>query len=157
MSSSHRSSPRLALVVLLLLTAALAFGQSLPSPEQFFGHAIGADTKLVRWDRQLEYFQLMAKGSDRVLFQEVGKTTENNPFVLMVISSPANLKNIERYRQINRRLFDPRTIASDEEARSPDPGSARLRARHLQHSCQRDRRHPDDARGRAPAGHGEFP
>ena len=61
----------------------------------------------MRWDKQLEYLQLIAKGSDRVLFQEVGKTTNNNPFVLMVISSPANLKNIERYKQINRRLFDP--------------------------------------------------
>ena len=35
----------------------------------------------------------------------------------MVISSPANLRNIERYKQINRRLFDPRTIASEAEAR----------------------------------------
>jgi hypothetical protein len=116
MNSSRRTSARLPIIAILLLAVALAFGQSLPSPEQFFGHAVGADKKLVRWDKQLEYFQLMAKGSDRVLFQEVGKTTNNNPFVLMVISSPANLKNIERHKQINRRLFDPRMIASDKEA-----------------------------------------
>ena len=96
----------------------MAVGQSLRSPEQAFGHAIGAEKKLVRWDKQLEYFKEIAKGSDRVLYQEVGKTTNNNPFVLLVISSPANLKNIEHYKQINRRLFDPRTIASDSEARA---------------------------------------
>jgi hypothetical protein len=96
--------------------AVLVMAQSLPTPEQFFGHPVGADKKLVRWDKQLTYFQTIAKGSDRVLYQELGKTTENNPLVMLVISSPANLKNIERLKQINRRLFDPRTIATAKEA-----------------------------------------
>ncbi len=117
MSISRKPTRWLLILLTVCISGTLAFGQSLPSPEQFFGHAVGAEKKLVRWDKQLEYFKAIAKGSDRVLYQEVGKTTNNNPFVLMVISSPANLKNIERYKQINRRLFDPRTIASDSEAR----------------------------------------
>jgi hypothetical protein len=117
MSIKRKASGSLSILLVVFLTGALAFGQSFPTPEQFLGHAVGAEKKLVRWDKQLEYLQLVAKGSDRVLFQEVGKTTLNNPFVLLVISSSANLKNIDRYKQINRRLFDPRTIASDKEAR----------------------------------------
>ncbi len=116
MSIARRSSLWFSVFVVILISGALAFGQSVPTPEQFFGHAVGAEKKLVRWDKQLEYFQAVAKSSDRVLFQEVGKTTNNNPFVLLIISSPANLKNIEHYKQINHRLFDPRTIASDKEA-----------------------------------------
>ncbi|MBP1596260.1 MAG: hypothetical protein H6Q05_1637 [Acidobacteria bacterium] len=116
MEITRKSSSWLLLLAAVLISGAMAFGQSLPTPEQFAGHAIGAEKKLVRWDKQVEYFQLVAKGSDRVLYREVGKTTENNPFVLLVISSADNLKNLERYRQINRSLFDPRTIASDQEA-----------------------------------------
>ena len=112
-----RQSRRISGLLLILLAAAAAFGQDIPSPEKHFGHQIGADKKLVRWDKIVEYMQLVAQTSGRVRFQEVGRTTNNNPFVLMVISSPDNLKNLEHYKAINKRLFDPRTIASDDEAK----------------------------------------
>jgi hypothetical protein len=117
MSILRRPSQGVLIFLAVVISGTLAFGQALPAPEQFFGHAVGAEKKLVRWDKQLEYFKAIAKGSDRVLYQEVGKTTNDNPFILLVISSSANLRNIERLKQINRRLFDPRTIASDREAR----------------------------------------
>ncbi|HYK88356.1 MAG TPA: M14 metallopeptidase family protein [Acidobacteriota bacterium] len=104
-------------LLMILLASSMAFGQDIPSPEKYFGHQIGAERKLVRWDRMVEYLQLIARSSDRVRFRELGKTTNNNPFVMVVISSRENLKNIERYRSINKKLFDPRTIATDDEAR----------------------------------------
>jgi hypothetical protein len=106
----------LAIGVTALLTATMALGQSIPTPQEFVGHPIGAEKKLVRWDKIIEYMQVVANGSDRVIFDELGKSTDGNPLIMMVISSAANLGNIEHYRDINRRLFDPRTIASDEEA-----------------------------------------
>ncbi len=118
MRSIHRSSTWVFALFAVVVSASLAFGQSVPTPEQFFGHQVGADKKLVRWDKQLDYFQAVAKASDRVLYQEVGKTTNNNPFVLVVISSPANLKNIEHLKQVNKRIFDPRTITSEKEAQA---------------------------------------
>ena len=94
----------------------MASGQSIPTPEKFFGHKMGEEKKLARWDRIVEYMQLVGKESDRVAVQEAGKSTNGHPFLLMVISSPDNLRNIEHYRKINKRLFDPRTIRSDKEA-----------------------------------------
>ncbi|RPJ49238.1 MAG: hypothetical protein EHM23_36880, partial [Acidobacteria bacterium] len=67
MSRTRIPSGALPVAAFLIFSAVLAFGQSLPSPEQFFGHTVGADQKLVRWDKQLEYLQAIAKGSDRVL------------------------------------------------------------------------------------------
>jgi len=107
-----------AIAVTALLAGTLALGQSIPTPEDFVGHPVGAEKKLVRWDKIVEYMQVVADGSDRVLFDELGKSTDNNPLIMMIISSAANIQNIERYKTINRRLFDPRTIASDEEAES---------------------------------------
>jgi hypothetical protein len=101
---------------ILFFVGSLAFGQSIPAPEKFFGHRMGAEKKLARWDKIVEYMQLVSKASDRVSVEDVGKSTNGHPFLLMVISSPDNLRNILRYKDINHRLFDPRTIQSDKEA-----------------------------------------
>ena len=100
-----------------LLAASAALGQALPTPEAFFGHQIGAEKKLARWDKIVEYLKLAARSSGRIRLLEPGTTTNGNPFLLLVVSSPDNLKDLERYREINRRIFDPRTVASDDEAR----------------------------------------
>jgi hypothetical protein len=104
------------LPVVLFSWGVPVFGQSVPTPERFFGHRMGAEKKLARWDKIVQYMRMIGNSSDRVVVQEVGKSTSGNPFLLMVISSPANLQNIQRYKNINKKLFDPRTIASDAEA-----------------------------------------
>jgi hypothetical protein len=77
----------------------------LPTPEQFFGFRIGADTKLARWDKMVEYYRLVEKASDRVRVRELGKSTEGNPFVVLEIASPDTLKRTDYYRGLQRRLY----------------------------------------------------
>ena len=79
--------------------------QSLPTPEQFFGFRIGADNKLARWDKIVEYMKQVANTTDRVRFRELGKTTNDNPFIALEISSPDTLKNLDRYKQLQRKLY----------------------------------------------------
>ena len=78
---------------------------SLQTPEQFFGHRIGADNKLARWDKIVDYMKLVAAASDRVRFRELGKTSNGNPFIALEISAPDTLKNIDRYKQLERKLY----------------------------------------------------
>ena len=78
---------------------------ALPTPEQFAGHPIGADNKLVRWDRIVEYMKLAAANSDRVRYREMGLSTNGNPFIVVEISSPDTLKNIDRYKELERKLY----------------------------------------------------
>jgi hypothetical protein len=89
---------------------------AIPSPEQFFGHQMGADRKLANWDKLHEYYQLLAKASNKMRLVELGKTSEGRPYIALFISSPANLANLDRYKQINARLADPRGV-SEAEAR----------------------------------------
>jgi hypothetical protein len=106
------------LVLSLLISLALvasAQAQQVPTPEQFFGFRIGADGELARYPKVLEYFQLLAKSTDRVKYEELGKTTMGNAYALVRISSPQNLARFDRLVEINRRLADPRTL-SDAEA-----------------------------------------
>jgi hypothetical protein len=108
-------------LALLLATAPLELrvgaqpAQALQTPEQFFGFRPGADGELARYPKVLEYFQLAAKSTDRVKYEEIGKTTMGNSYALVRISSPQNLARFDRLVEINRRLADPRGL-SDAEA-----------------------------------------
>ena len=88
--------------------------QALPSPEQFFGFRPGADGELARYPKVLEDFQLAAKSTDRVRYEELGKTTMGNSYALLRISSPQNLARFDRLVEINRRLADPRGLSDGE-------------------------------------------
>jgi hypothetical protein len=78
---------------------------ALQTPETFLGFRVGADTKLARWDKIVDYMRLAAAASDRVRFRELGKTTEGNPFIALEISAAENLKKLDYYRGLERRLY----------------------------------------------------
>ena len=73
---------------------------NIPSPEDFFGHRMGADKKLARWDKIVEYFWELDK-SPSVKVIELGQSTEGNPFLLAIISSSENIKNIDKIRTMS--------------------------------------------------------
>ena len=58
-------------------------------PEEFFGHRLGADRKLAHWNKIVEYFWELNK-SPMVHVEELGKSTEGNPFLLAIITSEKN-------------------------------------------------------------------
>ena len=97
-------------------TTRIADGQSQPitSPETFFGFRMGADRKLARWDKLVEYYKLLERQSPRIKVVEMGPTTMGNPFLALFISSPANLAQLEQLKQINARLSDPRGASESE-------------------------------------------
>ncbi len=90
---------------------------SVTAPDDFFGHQLGADRTLARWDRMVEYFELLEQQSDRVQVTDMGASTEGHPFLLVTISSAENLANLDRIAEISRTLSDPRGVSeSDIEA-----------------------------------------
>jgi len=103
----------LALVAPVLPTASAT--PTIPAPEQYFGFRIGSDGRLAMLDQMVPYFKLIADRSDRVDYQQLGKTTLGNPYSMLTISSKRNLDNLDRLVKINQRLADPRGL-SDAEA-----------------------------------------
>jgi hypothetical protein len=89
----------------------------IPTPTSVLGFPVGADFKLATYDDSFRYFQQLAKASDRIKLIDVGKTSTGHDWILAVISSPANLAKLERYREIARRLAHPEGL-SDEQARA---------------------------------------
>ena len=114
----------LAALVLVAPEARAQTPSTLPSPEKFFGHVMGADRKLANWDKLHEYYQTLAKASNRVKLVELGKSSEGRPFIALFISSPANLAKLDQYRQINAKLADPRGLPEAEVKRLVAEGKA---------------------------------
>jgi Zinc carboxypeptidase len=102
-----------ALILFCFLTTA-AFA-AVPTPESHFGHPIGADRQLLDWDKVVSYFYALSRSSDKIRVAEYGRSAENRPLIVATIAAPETLRKLDRYREIQRRLADPR-ITSPAEA-----------------------------------------
>ena len=86
----------------------------IPSPEDFFGHRMGADRQLAHWPRLVEYYELIDSASDRVQVVRMGPSTLGEPFLSIFISSPENLARLDDYKRMNAVLQDPRGHTQEE-------------------------------------------
>ncbi len=101
---------------LILVSAFTVFAQTkIPAPKDVLGFTPGDDRKLASWAQVIEYFKKLDAASDRVMFEEIGKSTEGKPFVYATVSSPANLKKLAFYKDIQKKLADPRLIKSNDK------------------------------------------
>jgi hypothetical protein len=98
----------LVVALLLILTVSQASTQSpatsVTTPEQQFGASIGDDYFLATYTQLEEYWKTLDRQSDRMQLVDIGRTEEGRVQWMAVISSPDNLAQIDRYRDISRRL-----------------------------------------------------
>lgn len=100
------------------LSALLASAQKhVTTPAEAFGFQPGADRKLADWNQLTAYYRQLSSQSSRIKYEELGKTTEGRPFVVLTISASENLAKLDHYLDVQRRLADPR-ITSPEQARA---------------------------------------
>jgi hypothetical protein len=69
---------------------------------------------LPSWRQITDYFAALDRASPRVTVRTLGRTTLGRPFIVAFIGDAATLANLERYRQIQRKLADPRLQARGE-------------------------------------------
>lgn len=115
---------RKAIVTLLLLATTIVlsaqneyyfkkgekFNSQIPTPEEFFGFEIGK--ALVRYDKVVEYYKLLADKSDRAQFEIIGHSHENRDYIILTVSSPDNIKNLETIRQNHLKIVAPQVNVS---------------------------------------------
>src|ERR1700678_2171355 len=106
-----------------LLLVSLNMWAQVPTPASHFGHPIGVDRELLDWDKVVSYYQALAKTSNKIRVEELGKTAEGRPFIAATISAAATLGNLEHYREIQAKLADPRRTTPAEAARLINEGN----------------------------------
>jgi hypothetical protein len=98
-------------VCLAVALGAFARAQSaITTPAAHFGFELTADGKYAMWDAEVAYYEKLAKESDRIDLQVLGKSTLGRPFLMLTISSPQNLARADRYKEISRQMADPRGL-----------------------------------------------
>ena len=102
---------------LLLLAIAALNAQTIPTPESVLGHKPGDDFYLANYNESRDYFHKLAAVSDRIKMISVGKTTRGLDWEIAMISSPKNLAQLERYKDIAGRLARGRDL-TDEQAKA---------------------------------------
>ena len=96
---------RLALSAALLLAAPFAYAQGkVPSTRDVYGFQIGDDYKLANYAQFTDLLKKIDAASDRVVVQSIGKTAEGRDQWMAIITSPANHRNLARYKQISQQL-----------------------------------------------------
>src|SRR2546421_6865123 len=88
----------------------------IPTPRSVLGFEPGDDRKLADWPTLVRYYQALASASDRMRYRELGHSTLGAPMITLVISSPQNLRALDRYRELNAKLADPRGFKTAKEA-----------------------------------------
>ncbi len=93
---------------LLALAATLAIGplraQHITTPKEALGFNLGDDYMVANYTQLEAYWKKLAAESDRMKLVDIGPTSEGRRQYMAIVTSPANLKQLDRYRDIARRL-----------------------------------------------------
>ncbi|HEX2077889.1 MAG TPA: M14 family zinc carboxypeptidase, partial [Longimicrobium sp.] len=104
-STRLRRTSVLALALGALAHAGSAHAQQrLTTPEQQFGHAIGADYVLPDYQDLVAYWRKLDGESDRMTLVDIGRTEEGRTQVMAIVTSPENHRNLARWQEISRTL-----------------------------------------------------
>ena len=114
----YRTRPLIRLLLLSLLVAVAAQAQGrITSPKEQFGFNIGDDYVLANYTQYVDYLKKLDAESDRMTVEEIGTSSEGRPIYLAIITSPENLKNLARYKEISQRLAHAEGL-TEEQARA---------------------------------------
>ena len=93
----------------------LPYSSCVPAPDAFLHHIVGAPDVLDYTKDINDYMRLLASKSPRVKVFSIGKSEEGREMLAVMVSDEENLAKLDRYKEINARLADPRGL-SDAEA-----------------------------------------
>jgi hypothetical protein len=88
---------------------------NIPTPKSHFGFSIGDNYQLAAYTQTEAYFKKIAAASDRARYTVIGKTEEGRDQLMLIVSSPGNLKKLDRYQTISRQLAHAEGL-TDEQA-----------------------------------------
>jgi hypothetical protein len=90
---------------------------TVPTPLQFHGYIAGQEGRLTYAEDVYRYMRAVDEASARVKVFSIGKSEEGREMILVAIANEETIADLDRYRDITRRLSDPRKL-SDDDARA---------------------------------------
>ncbi len=98
--------------------------KAVTTPKEHFGFDMGEDYCLANYKQFESYWKKTAAQSDRMKVVSIGKTEEGREQLMCILTSPANHKKLDRYREIARRMARAEGVTPDEARALADEGKA---------------------------------
>jgi len=111
-------------VLILLLGGLVSFAQRVPPPEEILGFKVGADFHLASYQQAIEYFRALEQASPMIKLFEMGKTSMGKPMIYAVITSEENMAQLDRFKEISKRLALAKGLTDEEAMRLASEGRA---------------------------------
>jgi hypothetical protein len=93
-----------ALLLLSLVVTFFAQAQNVPSPKSHFGFNIGDNYQLANYTQTEAYLQKLAAASNKMKLQSIGTTEEGRTQYMVIVSDPANLSKLAKYKSISQQM-----------------------------------------------------
>ncbi len=120
----RRGAPVLIALLLLVPPMLAAPAKTITTPKQQFSHDIGEDYFLATYTQLIEYWKKLATETDRMKLVTIGKTAEGRDQLMAIITSPENMKKLDRYREISSRLAHAEGLTDDQARALAKEGKA---------------------------------
>jgi hypothetical protein len=95
----------------------LPSSDKVPSPLKFNGYIAGAADRLTYAADVHRYMRALESASPRVKVFSIGKSEEGREMILVAIADEETVRNLDRYKEITKKLSDPRKL-NDADAAS---------------------------------------
>jgi hypothetical protein len=98
----------------LVFVGTAAAAAPVTSPRDALGFNLGDDYQVANYTQLERYWKKLAVESDRMKLVDIGATAEGRRQYMAIVSSPENLKNLDRYKNIARRLALAEGLTEDQ-------------------------------------------
>lgn len=114
----------------------LPASDTVPSPLKFHGYIAGQEGKLTYAADVHRYMRALEAASPRVKVFSIGKSEEGREMIVVAIANEETIANLDRYREITRKLADPRKLTEDEARQLIASGKPMYHATGALHSVE---------------------
>ena len=111
------------LAIVLSPVSSLAQG-GITTPMAEFGFNLGDDYQLANYTELEAHWMKLETESDRMALEVIGNTAEGRPIYMAIITSPDNHRNLDRYKEISRRMALAEDVSEDEARRLAAEGKS---------------------------------
>jgi len=121
---------------LLLFALTLPAQTKITTPKESLGFNVGDDYHVANYTQLSAYLKTIGSESDRVKIEDIGLTAEGRHQYMAIITSPANHKNLDHYKDISRRLALADGLTDDEAHALAREGKAVIYMDHGLHATE---------------------
>ncbi len=113
-----------AFLLLSLVVTIFAQAQNVPSPKSHFGFNIGDNYQLANYTQTEAYLQKLAAASNKMKLQSIGTTEEGRTQYMVIVSDPANLAKLSKYKSISQQMARAEGLTDTDAKQLANEGKA---------------------------------